>query len=470
MQQSRPLGFPFPSLIILALAVACDNTSGGSTRDAGGGPPVPPDSGVRRDANTGSEPDAGPSVGAPALGLFATVAVGQTSHSCAITDEGRAYCWGRDAEGQLGEDEDGDNEQEDLPVAVDLSALAPGTVLVSIDGGVSHTCALADDGAMYCWGADASGQLGDGDDGNGQEDTPVRVDTAALAAGERFITVSASFEHSCGTTNLGFAYCWGEDRFGQLGDGEPSDASSNQFSPVAVDTSGLPSGTRFGVVSTGSSHSCGLTRDGAVYCWGSGQFGKLGTGSNGDSSSPVPVDMTGLPPTTTFTSLTVGAVHSCAVTDEGDAYCWGLDSNGNLGEDADGDNAAELSPVLVDTTALHPGEGFSFLTAGPNHTCGLSTDRLAYCWGRDRNGALGEDADGDNEQENTPVLVSASALVPGTRFSSLAAAAAHTCALANDGSVYCWGMDESGQLGNDDAGLNLQQDTPVRVAGTGVRP
>jgi alpha-tubulin suppressor-like RCC1 family protein len=219
-------------------------------------------------------------------------------------------------------------------------------------------------------------------------------------------------------------------------------------------------------VAPGHAHTCGLASDGKAYCWGldaQGQLGENGDGDNLDENIPVLVDTSILSAGSSFISLTAGSYHTCGLASDGKAYCWGRDAEGQLGENGDGDNSNENIPVLVDTSNLSSGSSFISLTAGHFHTCGLASDGKAYCWGSDSFGQLGENGDGDNLIENIPVLVDTSNLSAGSSFISLTAGTDHTCGLASDGKAYCWGSDSFGQLGEDGDGDNLDENIPAKV-------
>ncbi len=389
-----------------------------------------------------------------------------TQHTCGLASDGKAYCWGDDVAGQLGEDADGDNLDENIPVLVDTSALTAGSSFVSLMASSYHTCGLASDGKAYCWGYDNKGQLGENADGdNLAENIPVLVDTSALTAGSQFVGFSAGYEHTCGLASDGKAYCWGRDDFGQLGENADGDNLDENI-PVLVNTSALTAGSSFVSLTAANLHTCGLASDGKAYCWGQDGGGQLGENADGDNANeniPVLVDTSALTAGSHFVSLTAGQSHTCGLASDGKAYCWGGDTFGQLGENADGDNLAENIPVLVDTSALTAGSSFVSLTAGDLHTCGLASDGKAYCWGYDGYGELGENADSDNANENIPVLVDTSALTAGASFVSLEAEGYHTCGLTSDGKAYCWGYDADGQLGENADADNADENIPVLV-------
>ena len=203
-----------------------------------------------------------------------------------------------------------------------------------------------------------------------------------VGRGLSFATISAGEGHTCGLTVGGAAYCWGNDFYGQLGDG----TTDRQASPVPV-----IGGLTFAVVSVsaGGWDTCGVTPSGAAYCWGGNDHGQLGDGTMNQRTSPVPV-VGGL----TFATITAGGQHTCGVTTIGVAYCWGWNGLGQLG---DGTSVDRLTPVPV-----AGGLTFSTVRAAYHHTCGVSPSGVAYCWGPNDYGVLG---DGTTNSSLVPIRV-----------------------------------------------------------------
>ena len=266
------------------------------------------------------------------------------------------------------------------------------------------------------------------------------------AAALTFASVSAGGEHTCGVTTSGAAYCWGYGQFGALGDGS---ATIDQTTPVAVS-----GGLTFASVSAGGSHTCGVTTSGAAYCWGEGDDGQLGNGSERDQARPVAVSG-GL----TFASVSAGFFHTCGVTTSGAAYCWGEGVKGQLGNGSM--DLSKATPV-----AVSGGLAFASMSAGSSHTCGVTTSGAAYCWGYGGDGMLGDGAtvrqatpgDGTIDRQLKPVAVSG-----GLTFASVGASGSHTCGVTTSGAAYCWGTKATGQLGDDNVADNST--TPMAVSG-----
>ena len=248
-------------------------------------------------------------------------------------------------------------------------------VIASISAGMSHACALTTTGAGYCWGDNLYGELGDGTATRSRL-TPVQVGgppTPGLPTlSLQFTSISAGREHTCGVAAL--AYCWGDGLFGQLGDG----TSTIQRLPVPAQ----PGLGQVASISAGSYYTCAVTTGGGAYCWGGNAQGQLGDGGYLDSFTPIQINAS----LGQFGSISAGFFHTCAVTTAAIAYCWGSNYDGQLGDGSAGSTAA-FPPVQVG-----PGLGLQFasVTSGWHHTCGVTTAGKAYCWGNNIFGQVGD--------------------------------------------------------------------------------
>ena len=340
-------------------------------------------------------------------------------HTCGLTGDGTAYCWGENGVGQLG---NGSYTRSSTPVAV-----SGGHRFASLVAGLDHTCGLTSAGTAYCWGGNSYGELGNGSFTN----SPIPV---AVAGGLTFSTLGTGAYHSCGLTSSGAGYCWGWGDWGQLGNGSFFTSSAV---PVAV-----LGGQRFTALAVGLGwHTCALASTGAAYCWGHNFSGELGNGSFDDSSTPVPVSGS-----LTFSTLVTGVFHTCGLTQSGAGYCWGDNHWGELG---DGSPTGERPApgIIAGASSL------TALTGGGGYSCGLWASGGAYCWGANGSGQLG---DGSTTDAVTPVPVAG-----GLQFTALFGGYSHACAITMSGAAYCWGDNSSGQLGD---GTTINSSFPIRVA------
>ncbi|WP_238613356.1 RCC1 repeat-containing protein [Candidatus Oscillochloris fontis] len=345
------------------------------------------------------------------------------SHTCALTTGGAVSCWGRNWNGQLG---DGTTDQRSIPTAVHgLSS-----EVAAITAGGSHTCALTTGGAVTCWGANWSGQLGDGT----TDERSTLVDVVGLSSG--VAAIAAGDDHTCAITTGGAVSCWGRNGYSQLGD----ETTTQQSTPVVV--KGLSSSVA--AIAAGDDHTCAMTTVGGVACWGRNWSGQLGDGTTTQRSTPVNVE--GL--SSGVAAIAAGDDHTCALSTSGGVTCWGNNESGQLG---DGTTTQRSTPVNVEGLS----SGVAAITAGGSHTCALTDDGGVTCWGANGSGQLG---DGTTTQRSTPVDVAG--LSSGVV--AITAGGSHTCALTTDGGVTCWGANWYGQLGD---GTTTQRRTPVNVAG-----
>jgi hypothetical protein len=289
----------------------------------------------------------------------------------------------------------------------------------SIDAGGSFTCALSDVGEAYCWGDNDSGQLGDGT--RIERHSPVRV------SGEHsFSAITVGGVHACGLS-LGTAYCWGSNSRGQLGDGTLTD----RLSPVPVAT-----GLSFRAISAGSDHTCGLTHAGAAYCWGSNLNGQLGDGTSAEERlTPVPV--TG---GIAWSAISSGLALTCGVTMTADPYCWG--------------DAMRISISYGNAPVAIEGLSASAISAAVFHVCALTLGGAAYCWGIN----LGDG--GIFSSSLTPVPVAGGLVF--TAITGATGGSIYSCGLTTSGGAYCWGDNVFGQLGD---GTTVDRHSPVPVTG-----
>lgn len=295
--------------------------------------------------------------------------------------------------------------------------------------GSAHTLLLGTNGSLYAWGSNASGQLGDGT--LASHLTPTIV---SAAAGTRFIQLAAGGAHSLALNFDGRIYSWGNNATGQLGDG----TTTTRTAPIIVM---VPSGLRFTQISASESYSVALTTNGKLYAWGNNSSGQLGDGTLTSHSLPVAVS---LPVDVHITQVSAGATQCLALTDNGDIYAWGSNSNGQLG---DGTVINRLTPILVSNTTLPTGIKFTQVASGGSHSIALSSDGKPYAWGRNDNGQLGDSTTSDRLVP-TSVKIRTVLLPLGTRFVQVLAGSAHSTALAADGKLYAWGNGADGQLGD----------------------
>ena len=353
---------------------------------------------------------------------------GGSTHTCGVTTTNQAYCWGSNDFGQLGTGGFG-ADATTRPVA------AAGSLrFLAVRVGAGFTCGLTTDNRIFCWGLNTEGQLGNG---SNSQNSLVPV---PLAGDRRYRLLRLGPDHGCAISLSEVTFCWGFNRYGQLGDG----TTATRRSPVKV-----AGRTTYKVVSPGQHHTCGLTWEKKAYCWGLNMHGQLGNLSSVNRLTPGPV-ADGL----SFKVISAGQAHTCGVTTEKKAYCWGWNENGTLG---DGSTRRRSRPTLV-----AGGRTFAGISAGGAHTCAVTTAKVAYCWGWNFYGQVGDGTSAFTStlatKRLTPVRVSG-----GLLFVSVVAAnnRSYSCGVTIDNRGYCWGENVTGLLGN---GSTSHRGEPVPTA------
>jgi alpha-tubulin suppressor-like RCC1 family protein len=333
------------------------------------------------------------------------------SHSCAVTPDRKAVCWGNNRYGQLG---NGTTADAEAPVVV--SGLSNVEALAAGDG---HTCAALATGQVKCWGRNDLGQLADLTKHPSSKPVLTPVGPATLIAAGR--------NHTCARLIDGEVVCWGDNRTSQTGIQRPSLAKPSL--PVVV-----PGVSRAISIAAGAEHSCAVQEDGQLLCWGDNHYGQLGHGIlEPHSFPPGPVPIAGK-----AVAVTAGRRHTCALLRDGTVQCWGEGFEGQLG---DGLRKSSLTPVRV----VVPGPGgktvpldkVAAISAGSQHTCAILESREVYCWGSNSLGQLGAVKD---KMAATPVFSGLTGVV------ALGAGGSHTCAILSSGGTKCLGPIETPQV------------------------
>lgn len=372
-----------------------------------------------------------------------------TAHACALKADGTVWCWGYGGNGNLG---NGNTISYNTPqqVVTSLSPLIALTNVTAISAGGGHTCALKSDGTIHCWGRNSDGQLGDG--------TSTQKNVATLVSGgiTTFATLDAGAYHTCATLTDGTARCWGQNTFGQLGNGN----NTGQLAPVGVL---LSAADRAKAIDVGDYHSCALIYNGTVRCWGANTTGQLGNNTTTNANSPVTVLTTGALTMTNVSAIAAGGAFvggavegtSCAVLANGTMRCWGYNGSGQLGN---GNTTNQVIAVVVSgvSSAVRASIGADF-------TCGLSVGGQVACAGQGANGRLGT---GNTTSQSTPQVVQNLYGVEGA--TSVSATYNSQCARFSNGRVRCWGYNGFGQLGNNTTTNTAYPEIPVLQGGNPV--
>ncbi|PST47864.1 hypothetical protein COO72_10925 [Bifidobacterium callitrichos] len=412
-------------------------------------------------------------------------------YSLAIGDDGNTYAWGNNNYGQLGNDS---IDESHVPVKVTMPEGVK--TFTQVSAGHYHSLAIGDDGNTYAWGNNYYGQLGN--NSTDESHVPVKV---TMPEGVHFTQVSAGHYHSLAIGDDGNTYAWGNNVYGQLGDestvlqshvpvkvhmpagvttkpgthtpddtSNPSAGTSNfpttsrlsdrmsnavkNVTATAGTTSRTPDQTvRFKQISAGENHSLAIDAEGNAWAWGNNQYGQLGNNSTNQSNVPVKVKA---PDGVKFTQVSAGNEYSLAVGDDGNTYAWGSNFYGQLGNGRTPDNIAHPTPEMIKT----PTEGIHFtqVSAGGFHSLAMGDDGNTYAWGYNSYGQLGY---GSIETKiSTPKKMDMPANV---QFTQVSAGGEYSLAIGNDGNVYAWGSNINGHLGDGSTADYDAHPTPVQV-------
>lgn len=341
---------------------------------------------------------------------YADVTVG-AAHTCALRGDGALFCWGDNTWGQLGVEGPGGTEPRRVGGTDDAR-------FIQVDAGHDHTCALRwtqRGGVAWCWGRNSAGQLGDG--------TAVASDRPVQVLGDaHFSEIRAGGAHTCAVAVDRQLWCWGRNREGQLGNGG--------FQP-AVRPERLAGLAVWDRVDAGAAHTCAVDRHGAAFCWGA-HYHPYTLFSDADARVTDPLPLVG---SLSWRGIATGYAHTCGVTRSGTGFCVGYNQDGQVGN---GDPGAYLA--RIDTLArVEADDDWVELSAGFNHTCGITRAGSAYCWGDNSVTQLG---DGTGVDRPLPQRI-----LPRQRWRVIRAGNTHTCGVTTAGRVICWGAAASGQLG-----------------------
>jgi alpha-tubulin suppressor-like RCC1 family protein len=469
------------------------------------------------------------------------------AHSCAIESNGTLSCWGRNNSGQLGRGTTSATESLPATVSVDPAALVPDANWSEVSVSRDTTCAIQSGGKIHCWGVNSNLQAGRPTTGNVLVPSPVERSagvadsdwksvtvglvscglkqddslhcwgrnsenqladgtttssayTKAILPGTTWKQVATGFQHLCGIQSNGTLWCWGRNASGQVGAGLPG--------RVPVPTQ-IGSDSDWTAVTAGIGHSCGLKASGEVRCWGARLFGQTGDGNDGYADEPVavasapafssldgygestcgvaaagalhcwgngetgsfgdglatsyraPTLVAGAPP---VAKLAVGRFHTCVAPTTGGMQCAGTNSSGNLGI---GNTTPKLAFTPIASNPAYDALSWTTIDVGESHSCAIASDGTLWCWGSNCFGQV--DGASISGSFTSPVKI-LPALGPG--WSSVATGASHTCATRSDGALYCWGRNLNGQAGigavTVESGCNVK--VAPQLVGTGYAP
>ncbi|WP_437314762.1 RCC1 domain-containing protein [Sorangium sp. So ce385] len=383
------------------------------------------------------------------------------NHACAVLKTGALKCWGENAFGRLGlgDTEDRGDSAGEMGDALPASF---GQGISAVTAGYMHTCALyqpysSTQPGLKCWGLNSSGQLGQPQVGNrGDEPREMfQMDFTVLGAGRSVKSAESGSYHTCAVLDNDELKCWGYNTFGQLGLGDVLDRGDSALEMNSVPTIPLGTGRTAKAVATGESHTCALLDNNQVKCWGLNVAGSLGLGDlsrRGHTAATKPASLPVVQlggPSDEAKAIAVGGQHTCAILPDDTVKCWGGNDYGELGQGHTNSLGGSTATEPEDFGAINLGGSVSAISAGGEHTCALLSNGTVKCWGRNDHGQLGlghTQSYGDAPGE--VAAFPAVDLGPGRTAKAIAAGVFFTCALLDTDDVKCWGGAASGALGH----------------------
>eukprot|EP00551_Chaetoceros_affinis_P006769 CAMPEP_0203676422 /NCGR_PEP_ID=MMETSP0090-20130426/24478_1 /ASSEMBLY_ACC=CAM_ASM_001088 /TAXON_ID=426623 /ORGANISM="Chaetoceros affinis, Strain CCMP159" /LENGTH=443 /DNA_ID=CAMNT_0050542961 /DNA_START=40 /DNA_END=1371 /DNA_ORIENTATION=+ len=318
-------------------------------------------------------------------------------HSCAIDNLNKLLCWGANRAGQLG---DGTNENKNVPTVISLGHDSTYATQIALGG--SHSCSIDSLGNLLCWGSNAYGQLGDGTGHSKNIPTIIPLGGDATYIDTYPTQIALGNMHSCAIDNLNSLLCWGDNWYGQLGDGTYDERKV----PTVISLGDNADATFATKIALGADHSCTINNKNSLKCWGDNMAGQLGDGTYDENRNTPTTIYLGDDDTTYATHIALGNIHSCAIDNLNELQCWGNNFFGQLG---DGTNNSTNTPTII-SVGDNPAS-LRVLGLGDNHSCIIDDLNNLLCWGSNYEGQLG---DGTNDSKNTPTSISvAQALLDG---------------------------------------------------------
>ena len=339
---------------------------------------------------------------------------------------GSLWTWGSNTFGSLGNDNSTDQSSP-------VQTISGGTNWRSVAGGQYHTAAIKTDGTLWTWGYNFDGQLGTNN--TTKRSSPGQT----VSGGTDWKLVSCGVDHTVAIKTDGSLWGWGTNFNGQLGD----NTITNRSSPVQT----ISTGTNWRSVSAGDRHTAAIKTDGALWSWGQNINGSLGDGTVVDKSSPVQIVGGG----TNWRSVAGGQYHTAAIKTDGTLWTWGFNANGQLG-----DNTVTKKSSPAQTVG--GGTNWKSVECGTSHTAAIKTDGTLWTWGLNVYGALGNNT---NSNRSSPVQT----ISAGTNWKSVACGIQHTAAIKTDGTLWTWGYNNFGQLGDNTV---TSRSSPIQTVSGGT--
>jgi uncharacterized repeat protein (TIGR02543 family) len=393
-----------------------------------------------------------------------------SAHSSAVSSTGRVFTWGSNSSGRLG---DGTTTSKSVPTEITFRfSLAAGDKIVSTSLGGSHSSAVSSTGRVFTWGDNEHGKLGlykDTFDGYSNSPSAVSLLWFNLAAGDKIVSLSLGGTHSSAISSTGRVFIWGANSSGQLGDG----TTTSKSVPTEITSRfSLATGDKIVSMSLGSSHSSAISSTGRVFTWGRNDVGRLGDGSTSDKLTPTDITSSfALDSNDNIVIISLGVQHSSAISSTGRVFTWGSNAKGQLGTNS---TTNRLTPTEITSNfnlvtedkivSMSLGGDFA---SGNYYSSAVSSTGRVFTWGANNLGQLG---DGSTSDKSIPTEITSSfALAAGDRILNLSlgisqsSISGHSSAISSTGRVFTWGNNGNGQLGDGTTGSSNNKLVPTII-------
>jgi alpha-tubulin suppressor-like RCC1 family protein len=364
----------------------------------------------------------------PKVAKITQIDVG-SQHSCVLKSDTSIWCWGNNQDSQLA---NGSYIYYSLQqTQVRDSRYRPFLYSKAVTAGVFHTCALIRTGTVWCWGHNGSGQLGDRTTTN--RNYPVQVIRADGIALSGITHIDAGLDSTCARNSSGYVFCWGNGS----AVGAQLVYKSDGFALQAV------------TISNSHDHACAIAVTRAVWCWGEGEYGRLGNNSGSDQSSAVEVQRSTGGSLGSITHIATAEAHTCARQSNSTLWCWGRNGAGQIGDQTK-DDRYQAVEVMSGVSTVNDAKA---IFTGYAHSCYITTTNILKCWGNNWAGQVGN---GTQITQLEPVVVKQATMATMSGVTSGSGGQDHTCVIATGAVVWCWGLNYYGQVGDGTHRLRLR--------------
>jgi alpha-tubulin suppressor-like RCC1 family protein len=374
-----------------------------------------------------------------------TAIAGGGYHTIALSSIGQVYTWGYNLYGQLGNNT---TTQSNIPINVSSFGSLSGQTIVAIAGGEIHAITLSSTGQVHAWGYNGSGQLGNNT--TTQSNIPINVSSFGSLSGQTIVAIAGGSSHTIAISSTGQVHTWGKNDYGALG----NNTTTNSSIPINVSSFGSLSGQTIVAIAGGGYHTVALSSTGQVHTWGFNGNGALGNNTTTSSNIPINVSSFGSLSGQTIVTIVSGQHHTVALSSTGQVHTWGYNVYGQLGNNTTTNSSI---PINVSSFGSLSGQTIVAIAGLGNHNIALSSTGQVHAWGYNGNGTLGNNT---TTNSSIPINVSSFGSLTGQTITAIASGNYHTFAISSTSQVHTWGSNLYGQLGNN---TTTQSNIPINT-------